>query len=225
MQCPRGPPALLRISPVDVHSRVQGSRPRSLTWFFPTAPQKTLRTSPAKIKSTTTPLVGPRTMDHGGPLSECDSSLPRQFHANPALMAALFLEAGGEQVPQGCQRNWAWAWAWCRIREHPSSTCKTAQKRSYWAPSSVLVFPDFLPHLAPPWCSVPWFLLSCSVLLVSCTFFFPLKLPVLYKPPLVLCHLGGSCLLASLAAFLGMPCSGVASWSPSLRRTLPGHFV
>lgn len=37
--------------------------------------------------------------------------------------------------------------------------------------------------------------------------------------------LGGSCLLTSLAAFLGLLHSGLAGWSPSLRCTLPGHVL
>lgn len=57
-----------------------------------------------------------------------------------------------------------------------------------------------------------------------CALFFPENCQ-LFIPPSGLCRPGGSCLLTSLAAFLGLLRSGLAGWSPSLRCTLPGHVL
>lgn len=101
--------------------------------------------------------------------------------------------------PGGSQRNWTWSWR--RLGECPSSACRAAQA---FLPLSLLYFlPSLHTCRFSPVPSGVASALPFTPPFPPCALFFPYSCQF-FIPPLVLCHTGGSCLLTSLAAFLGL---------------------
>lgn len=163
-------------------------------------------------------------MTHGGSIPGCEFSLPGHFHDGPCpeWQPCSWTQVMGEFPRAGRGTGPGLGAELGNIPHFHAEWLRAVSG----APSSVLVLPAFLHHHPPPppsaecgdLCSPP-VQASCP-----CALFFPENCQ-LFIPPSGLCRPGGSCLLTSLAAFLGLLRSGLAGWSPSLRCTLPGHVL